>query len=457
VELVIRDGVVVTAAGSARFDVGIDGGVVVQLGGAMRGANEISAHGRYVLPGGVDPHVHLTPPTQRSDEPGWVDDFETGTRAALAGGITTVGNITFPDRSSTLAVALERDRADGDRTALTDFFLHPVLRDANDENLAQIDDIARDGYPSLKIFLSFRRFDRDVDRYLDAMARCGRAGGIALVHCEDAAINDCCGRLLRESDRLHPRHYPDSRPVQSEAVATTRAVGFAQTTRCPVYVVHLAAEAALDAARHGRREGVPVYVETRPLYLHLTADRHQEAGGARYAGAPPLRSARDRAALWSGLRFGDIDVVATDHAPWMLADKVNDNRDALHLPHGVSDLETSLPMLWSEGVRTGKLTMERFVAVTSTNPARLFGLAPRKGTVAVGADADIVIWDPDEVRVVDGKAMHSRADYSPYDGWEVQGWPAMTLSRGEVVAEGSQVTAQPGRGRELLRAAHQPL
>jgi dihydropyrimidinase len=386
-----------------------------------------------------------------------VDDFESGTRAALAGGITTVGNITFPYPGTTMASALERDDALARATALTDYFLHPVLRDSNDDNIAEIEGLIDAGHSSIKIFLSFRRFDRNVEHYVEAMRRCGLAGGIALLHCEDAAVMDCCAAGLRATGRTHPRHYPESRSVQSEAVATARAVAFAESSGCPTYVVHLAAEAALDACRRGRRHGLPVYVETRPLYLHLTAERFDEPDGAKYAGAPPLRSAQDRAALWAGLRFGDVDVLATDHAPWRLADKLDPERDAISLRQGVADLETSLPMLWSEGVRGGRLTPERFVAVTATNPARLFGLSPRKGTIAAGADADIVVFDPDETRIVDGAAMHSNADYSPYDGWAVTGWPAVTISRGEIVALGADVRAPAGRGRLAARGRHQPL
>jgi dihydropyrimidinase len=439
------------------MDVGIDDERIVQLGGPMRGDTEIDARSRYVIPGGVDPHVHLTPATNHPGELNWVDDFESGTRAALAGGVTTVGNISFPYPGTTMAAAIERDETVASTASLADFFLHPVLRDPNDENLAEIGELVVAGHSSIKLFLSFRRFDRNVDRYLDAMRRCGAAGGIAMLHCEDAAVMDCCAAQLRAQGRIHPRHYAESRPVRSEAVATARAVAFAEATGCPTYVVHLAARSALDACRQGRHQGLPVYVETRPLYLHLTAERFEETDGAKYAGAPPLRSPEDRAALWAGLRFGDIDVLATDHAPWRLAQKLDPELDAIGLRQGVADLETSLPMLWSEGVRTGRLTPERFVAVTATNPARLFGLSPRKGTIAVGADADVVIWDSNMTRTIDGAAMHSRADYSPYDGWEVTGWPEVTISRGEIVAHGADVQAQPGRGRPAVRGRHQPL
>jgi dihydropyrimidinase len=455
-QLVIRGGVVTTAGWSAPMDVGIDGERIVQLGGPMQGDDEIDAAGRYVLPGGVDPHVHLTAPSNHPGERNWVDDFESGSRAALAGGITTVGNITFPYPGTTMAGAIERDEAVACATSLADYFLHPVLRDTDHENLAEIEELVAAGHSSIKIFLSFRRFDRNVDHYLEAMRRCGAAGGIALLHCEDAAVMDGCAAALRATGRTHPRHYPDSRSVQSEAVATARAVAFAEAAACPTYVVHLAAEAALDACRRGRHQGLPVYVETRPLYLHLTAERFEEPDGAKYAGAPPLRSAQDRAAMWAGLRFGDIDVLATDHAPWRLADKLDPELDAINLRQGVADLETSLPMLWSEGVRRGRLTPERFVAVTATNPARLFGLRG-KGTIAVGSDADVVVFDPDETRIVDGATMHSNADYSPYDGWEVTGWPVATILRGRIVALGADVSGRPGDGRPAARGRHQPL
>src|SRR3954469_22880426 len=286
--LVVRGGTVTTAGWSAVMDVGVDDGQIVQLGGPMHGDEEIDGRGRYVLPGGVDPHVHLTPATNHPGEPNWVDDFASGTRAALAGGVTTVGNITFPFPGTTMADALDRDEAEASRLAVADFFLHPVLRDPTEENLAQIPDLVAAGHPSIKIFLSFPRFDRTVDRSLDAMRRCGAAGGIALLHCEDAAVMDCCAAELRATGRTHPRHYPDSRSVHAEAVATARAVAFAEAAACPTYVVHLAAEAALDACRRGRHQGIPVYVETRPLYLHLTAERFEEPDGAKYAGAPPL-------------------------------------------------------------------------------------------------------------------------------------------------------------------------
>jgi dihydropyrimidinase len=251
---------------------------------------------------------------------------------------------------------------------------------------------------------------------------------------------------------MAPRYYPEARPVEAERVATERAVAFCATTGAATYVVHLSSAAALDACRRGRARGLPLYVETRPIYLHLTEDRFAEPDGAKYAGAPPLRTDADRDALWAGLADGSVSTVCTDHAPWTLAEKLDPTLDATNLRQGMAELETMLPVLWDQGVATGRLSPSRFVELTSTNPARLFGLYPAKGTIAPGSDADIVVWDPEQTRIVDGATMNSAADYSPYDGWSVRGWPAVTISRGEIVAEGPVVDAAPGRGRLVPRS-----
>ena len=456
-DLVIRGGTVVSAGTEAVTDIGVEDGRIVQLGGSMDAASTIDATGKVITPGGIDQHVHLTPPATGAAAWEWVDDFESGTRAALAGGVTTVGNISFPHRDETMAVAVQRDIEVANQLSLTDFIIHPVLMSPDTANLDEIQTLAEAGHTSVKIFLSFRRFDREVQAFLAAMRRIGQAGSLAMIHCEDSAIMGCCAEILREEGKTGHEFYPDTRPVVSEAIATARAVAFAEVTDCPIYVVHLAADKALRACREAKRGGLGVYVETRPLYLHLTRERFAGPEPGRYTGAPPLREQADVDAMWAGIRFGDVDTVCTDHAPWMLADKLDPAVEAADMRQGCADLETMLPMIWSAGVRTGRISLQRFVEVTSTNAAKLFGLYPRKGTISVGADADLIIWDPELTRVVDGAAMHSRSDFTPYDGTEVTGWPAYTISRGEIVAERDMVRAQPGRGRLVPRGRHQPL
>lgn len=453
-DLVVRNADLVTVGGRMQTDLGIAEGRIAQIGGAMAGARELDAQGRLVTPGGVDAHTHLTPPIRDSPEWNWSDDFESGTAAAVAGGITTVGNMSFgPD----LETAIADDLADAGRLSIADYLLHPVLFTPDEANLDMIEGLHRKGFTSLKIFLSFAAFDKNVPAFLEAMRIVARCGGITLIHCEDAGIMECCCTMLREAGTLGAQYYPDSRPVQSETVATQRAVGFAETTGCPVYVVHLASARALEACHDGRRRGIPVYVETRPIYLHLTRERYDSEQGAKYAGAPPLREQQDSDALWAGLAFGNIDTLATDHAPWTLAEKLDPAFDATNLRQGVADLETCMPMLYSAGVRTGRLSVEQFVAVTATNPAKLFGAYPQKGAVAVGSDADLVVWDDDEERVIDGSSMRSRADYSPYDGFTVRGWPRWTLSRGDVVIDDFELVGRPGRGRLVERGPSQPI
>jgi dihydropyrimidinase len=450
-DVVVRNGMVVTGGSEAITDVGIRDGVIVQLGGDMAGTNEIDATDRYVLPGGIDAHVHLTAPGTGPDSWRWVDDFEVGTRAAAAGGVTTVGNMSFPQPGEQMKAGLERDNADAAANAIVDYFQHTVLLTPDDEGIAQIEELAAAGHPSIKIFMSFRRFDRHLDGYLRAMQAAAAAGTVVLVHCEDPAIMNCCGHALDEAGHTDASHFPKSRPVEAERIATERAVGYCATTGATTYVVHLSSAAALDACRKARARGLPVHVETRPIYLHLNESRFSEPDGAKYAGAPPLRTDADRDALWAGLNDGTVSTVCTDHAPWTLDDKLDPNLTASDLRHGMAELETLMPVLWSEGVAIGKISVATFVEVTSTTAARLFGMYPRKGTIAPGSDADIVIWNPNDTRTIDGSTMHSNAGYSPYDGWQITGWPELTISRGEIVARateaGIEVLGAPGRGQ----------
>ena len=435
-DLVIKNGTVATGSGAAVIDVGIEDGQIAQLGGTMRASQSIDAEGMFVLPGGVDPHVHLTPPRTGPGENSWADNFEIGTRAALAGGVTTVGNMSFPRKGESMSEGLQRDIEDAQTQSIADFFHHPVLLDPDQEALEEIPDLAAQGRPSVKIFLSFKRFDRNVEGFLKAMRIAAEVGSVVLLHCEDAALMGCCGELVREAGLTSHRHYPETRPVVAERIATERAIGFCEISGAATYIVHLSSQEALDVCRGGRARGLPLYVETRPIYLHLDRTRFDEPDGAKYAGAPPLRQEQDQAALWAGVVDGAVSTVATDHAPWTLEQKLDPSLGPAELRQGMAELETSMPMLWALGVAQKRISLNRFVEVTSTNPAKLFGMYPQKGCIAPGSDADLLILDPHETRTIDGSQMHSAAGYSPYDGWEITGWPRFTISRGEVVAEG---------------------
>jgi dihydropyrimidinase len=276
-------------------------------------------------------------------------------------------------------------------------------------------------------------------------------GAVCLIHCEDDALIADATAQLTALGRTSLRYYAASRPVVSEVVATQRAVAIAEATGAPVYIVHLSSARALAVCAEAQARGLPVYVETRPLYLHLTSERFAEDDGAKYLGQPPLREPGDVAALWTGLQQGVVQTVCTDHAPWSLAAKLDPAHTLANLRPGVENLQTLLPMLYSEGVRAGRLSLRRLVEVTSTNAARLFGLYPRKGTIAVGSDADLVIFDPQLTRTVEREMIKSNAGHSVYEGWEVTGWPVVTLRRGEVVFRDDEVVGRPGSGLLVRR------
>jgi dihydropyrimidinase len=451
-DLVIRGGTVVTAGSSAECDLGISDGRISQLGGDLRGHRELDASGAYVLPGGLDMHVHLSPsgPVEPG-KPDWVDDFASGSAAAIAGGVTTIGNMTFPVGGDSLPRSLDRDLRAASASASIDYVLHAVMIRPTEATSAELRSLATAGHMSLKLFMTSADFEANSDAIVEAVKVAGQHGMLTLIHCEDGALLRFAANELLVSGRGGLANFAASRPVAAERAAVERAVAICELTGSPIYIVHLSSRSALRAAAAARARGLPVFVETRPLYLYLSSAAFAGPEPGRYIGAPPLREPEDIAALWAGLADGSIDTLGSDHAPWSLADKLDDSLNVITARQGVADLETMLPMLFSAGVRTGRISLSRFVALTATNPARLFGLYPRKGTIAVGSDADLLVLDPDRRRTIDGRSMRSRSDYSAYDGQEVYGWPRFTISRGEVVLADGEVLAEPGRGQWLRR------
>jgi dihydropyrimidinase len=451
-DLVIRGGTVVTEGSSAECDLGVFEGKVVQMGGPLRGKKEIDASGALVLPGGVDMHVHLSPLSPPvTGTPAWVDDFDSGSRAAIAGGVTTIGNMTFPWEGQSPRQAVARDLAVAETEAAVDYVLHAVLTNPSPEALDELPKLASDGHTSMKLFMTMPQFDSRIDEMISAIKIAGQNGILTLLHCEDGALVRFTSEELMAQGRGSLANWGHSSPEFAERAAVEKAVAICAATRSPIYIVHLSSRTALDSARRARADGLPVFVETRPLYLYLTGRLLEEPQGGKYVGSPPLRELGDVEAMWAGLADGSVHTLGSDHAPWLLEDKTDPSLDVMEARQGVAELETIMPMLFSEGVRTGRISLQRFVSLTSTNAARLFGLYPRKGTVSVGSDADLVILDPRLRRQIDGRSMQSRAGYSVYDGREVFGWPRFTVSRGDVVLEDGEVTAPPGRGQWLRR------
>ena len=457
-DLVIRGATVVTPGHREAADIGIADGRIAQLGGTMTGAEELAAGGLLAMPGGVDAHTHLVHQGlgDRLEFPVWVDDFWSGSRAAIAGGITTIGNMTYPvpddeGTEETPSAAITREMAGAAPEAAVDWFLHPILLHPAALAEGEVGALAERGHASIKMFLSDPDLAADEPALLAAASAAKAAGSVTLLHCEDGAMLRQAGEKLIAEGRGAVANFPDARPVAAEVAAVDQAIGIARRTGARVYIVHLSSAAALDRCRRARAAGLPVYVETRPLYLHLTRERFAEPDAAKYAGAPPLREPSDREALWAGLAAGEVDTVCSDHAPWTLEAKLDPALNAVTARQGVADLETLMPMLYSEGVAAGRISLDRFVALTSANAARIFGLYPRKGTIAAGSDADITLWDPGHRRTIDGARMHSLSGYSVYDGWQVQGWPRFVVRRGQLVLADGQITARPGDGRWLRR------
>jgi dihydropyrimidinase len=392
-----------------------------------------------VLPGGIDPHAHLAAP--------WADDFESGSKAALAGGITTIGCMTTPRDRESLEAALEREAGRIEREAIADIVLHPVVGPPTEETAASLRRLAARGLSSLKIFLVSPRFDENEAAYEAIVRLAGELGILAMVHCEDAGILAETAKRLKAEGRTSLAHFAESRPVLAEVRAVERAIGICERTRAPMYVVHLSSKAALDTCAEARRRGLPFHVETRPLYLHFTDERFQGPEGPLYVGQPPLRKKEDSEALWMGIAEGTVDTLGSDHAPWTRGQKLDPELDIEKLRPGVANLQCMLPAFFSEGVGRRKLALERFVAVTSTNAARLFGLYPAKGVVAPGSDADLVLWDPERTRTIERSEVLSRAGFSLFEGREVKGWPVLTLCRGEIVCRDGRVLGERGSGR----------
>lgn len=458
--ILVRGGTVVNASGRARADVRVAGETIVEVAPDLAprpGERVIDAAGRLVLPGAIDPHTHLIAPPGVPAGECPADDLESGSAAALAGGITTVGVMSFPGRGEGPLTVLQRDAAEAARRAIADVILHPVLAAADATALRSIPSLRDAGHTSVKLFTSFDNFDTQLKAFVAAVALAGDAGLLTLVHCEDAALVTLATQALVSAGRASARDYAESRPVVAEVVATQRAVALCEATGAPIYVVHLSSARALAVCDEARGRDLPVYVEIRPIYLHLTEERYAEADGGLYVAQPPLRQAGDVAALWDGLARGAIHALGSDHVGWSRAQKLAPGRTIADPRPGLPDLETMLPQVHSDGVAAGRLTVEQLVALSAANPARLFGLYPRKGVVAPGSDADLVVWDPGEQRLVRAAALQSRAGYSSCEGRTLTGWPRTTIRRGEIVWDGGRLLARPGSGRVLERGPTAPL
>jgi dihydropyrimidinase len=448
-DLVIAHGTLITAEASLAADLRIANGKIAAIGHHLGGRETIDADGKLVLPGAVDEHVHLQMPVGEFSSS---DDFYSGTVAAACGGTTTVIDFVEPRLGESLVQALTKRRAEADGHVVADYGLHMTLSRADDESLNQIPAAIEAGTASFKLYMAYEGLRLDDGGLLRTLAALRKHGGRALVHAENHhAIVYLTAQALAQG-RIGPEDHPLTRPDWMEAEAVHRLLALAGVTNTPLVLAHLSCGLGLNEVRAARARGQTVWVETCPQYLLLDESEYRRPGfeGAKFVMSPPLRTEADRTALWAGLAAGEVNTVGTDHCPFFYETQKTRGRDNFsRIPGGAPGIETRLSLLYTHGVRTGRLTLERWVEVCCTEPARRFGLAPRKGTLAVGADADVVLFDPERCVTLSVTALHQNVDYCPYEGWQVHGYPVTVLSRGEVIVRDGEFVGAKGRGSFL--------
>jgi dihydropyrimidinase len=475
--LVIQNGTIVTATETYQADIGIKDGVIALIGqpalfppqpfdlaqgrlwGGGRGSEVIDATGKYVLPGGVDVHVHLQMTigdgsAELAEAITSSDDFTTGTIAAACGGTTTIIDFITPQPGQSLhqAVAERRSQADG-HTAI-DYGLHLTATNARPKTLAEIEELAAAGYTSLKLYTTYPALMVNDAEILDLMAAAAACGVLPIVHAENHWAIEYLKQKLLAQGKTAPRYHPRSRPPLAEAEAANRVVTLAQLTQCPVYLAHLTCRESLEVVRRHRAQGQRVYGEVCTQHLILSKDEYERPGfeGAKFVLSPPLRDKSNWEPLWHALTTGTLQVISTDHCPWMFATHKQRGRDDFtKIPNGAPGIETRVPLIYHFGVNEGRFSINKFVELVSTAPARLFGLWPRKGTIAVGSDADLVIFDPHQECTLTQENLHMNVDYSPYEHVTVRGYPVMTIAGGKVIVKDNEFVGQVGAGQFLER------
>ena len=456
-DTVIRNGTVVTASDTFVSDVGIKDGRIAALAGDLTDAVEvIDATGLFVLPGGIDSHVHLDQPS--GDGIVMADDFDSGTRSAAIGGNSTVLAFCMQEKGQSLREALKIYHAKADGKCHVDVSFHLVITDPTAEVLGQeLPALVEDGYTSLKVFMTYEGLRLRDDEILATLDTARRTGALVMVHCENEdAIRYLIGRH-EEEGKFAPKFHATTRPVAAEREATHRALSLAEIVDVPIVIVHVSNREAMEEIRRARQRGQKIAGETCPQYLMLTADDLDLEGldGAKFVCSPPPRDKPSRDACWEGIEQGVFDLFSSDHCPFRFDDpegKLNEKgkRHFRWIPNGIPGVATRLPILFSEGVMKGRIDINRFVAVTSTNHAKLYGMYPQKGTIAIGSDADIALWDPAQRVTLTNDILQHGADYTPYEGLEVTGWPVRLFVRGKTVME-SRSLVKPGHGHYQSR------
>src|ERR1017187_5802533 len=455
--LLIQNGTIVNADSTVRADLLIGGGIVKDVRPAIppnSAQTIVDATGLLILPGGIDAHTHLDMPFGGTTSS---DDFETGTRAAAIGGTTTIVDFAIQARGTKMRTALDTWWKKAEGRACIDYGLHMIVTDLGACGLEDMDDLVKEGVASFKLFMAYPNVLMVDDATIfKALSRTAKNGALICMHAENGSVIDVLiARSLAEG-KTAPIYHALTRPPRAESEAVHRAIAMAEIAGAPVYIVHLSSEDALNQVREARDRGVPAFAETCPQYLLLSIEDLERPNfeGAKYVFTPPLRPKNHQPKLWDGLKHDHLQVVSTDHCPFCFEDqKVLGKDDFPKIPNGGPGIENRLQLIFHHGVNSGQLSLNRFVEITSTTPARIFGMYPKKGEIAAGSDADLVIWDPAALYTISAQTHHMRVDYSMFEGFPVRGNARTVLSRGEVIVDGGQFLGKPGRGQYLKRSA----
>jgi len=457
-DTIITNGRVVTASDTYASDVAIGNGKIVAIGQSLPPENAsriIDAAGKYVLPGGIDVHTHLDMPFGGTTSS---DDFETGTRAAAFGGTTTLIDFAIQYKGQTLRTAFDTWMQKASAKAVCDYAFHCIITELADAQLDEMNALVREGVTSFKLFMAYPGvFMLDDGSIFKALRTTANNGGLVCMHAENGSAIDVLVQQALAEGKKAPKYHALTRPTTAEAEATSRAIALAEMAGAPVYIVHLSCNDALEKVREARDRGLPVYAETCPQYLYLSIENFDvpDFEGAKYVFTPPLREKWHQEKLWNGLKSDHLQVVSTDHCPFCFKEQKELGRnDFTKIPNGGPGVEHRMSLIYSGGVAAGRFSVNRFVELVSTTPAKLFGLYPRKGTIAVGSDADLVIFDPNRKHTISAKTHHMRVDYSMFEGIQVMGMPVTVLSRGRVVVDSDKFLGRAGRGEFVKRSTY---
>ncbi|WP_048307165.1 dihydropyrimidinase [Halomonas sp. PR-M31] len=462
-DTLIKNGLIITAADRYHADIGIKNGRIVALGRDLGEAEEvIDAEGLWVLPGGIDAHCHLDQPL--GDGAVMADDFHSGTRSAACGGTTTVIPFAAQHKGQSLRAAVEDYHRRSEGKAFIDYAFHMIVTDPTETVLKEeLPALIKEGYSSFKIYMTYDDLKLNDREILNVLALARREEAMVMVHAENADCIAYLTELLTESGNTGPYYHGVAHSSIGEREASHRAISLAELVDVPVLIVHVSGIDAIEQIRWAQSRGLRVYGETCPQYLMLTADDLNRDGfdGAKYVCSPPPRDPASQEAVWQGLESGVFQVFSSDHAPFRFEDlkgkKLHgEHAHFEHIPNGIPGLETRLPILFSEGVVKERIDVTRFVALTATNPAKIYGLYPRKGTIAIGSDADLTLWNAEAKSTIRNAELHHAVDYTPYEGLELTGLPVLTLCRGRVVARDGQPESEAGYGEFLECDKPQP-